>query len=115
MPRWATSNADIQHIADVTDNMPFGGVITVKPRGLNTTIPGVMIGARVGNNGGRVHPGAASGSGPWAYHGEVTIRTLEGHTHDIDLLDIDKMERASDEITDEFVKAGLIERKSWPK
>lgn len=114
MPRWATTYQDIKHISDLTHDMPFGGVVLAKLRNMDVTVPAVMLGSNMGNNGGRPYGYTGDGRpGPWHYHAEVTLQMLNGQTQVFDLLDIERIDRASEEWVEKFKDAGLIRIVKW--
>ena len=99
MARWTSSHQEILHIANISQQMPIGGIVEIILQD-GTRIEGVIRRINQGNNGGQ---------GGWKYYGEVEIETKDNRRWVVDYLDIKSARNIwSDSKAKEYEDLGLI-------
>jgi len=99
MARWSETIAEVKHLAQISTQMPIGGIVLITLLD-GRAIEGVLRRENLGNN---------AGEGGWRYYGECEIETKDRRRLVIDFLDIKTVTSAWTESTAaEYERLGLI-------
>jgi hypothetical protein len=106
MARWATTNNEIEHIVNISNSIPPGGLAEITLSN-NQVIEGVITKRTQGNNAGR--------EGYWSYYGEIEFTTKDGDNLIIDFLDMSNIINIwSQQKAKEYEELGLIQIVDFP-
>lgn len=106
MTRFTQNNAEIMHLIDIQKNLPIGGILQINFRD-GTVFEGVARGANSGNNfqGGMLRP--------TAYRADISIQSIDGAIHVIDLLDVQSVINVWEQRKQAYIDAGLVTVVGW--
>lgn len=100
MPRWTTTLQEQVRIAEVSRDLPIGGLVEIELID-GGRLEGVLHRSNVGNN---------AGTGGWQYYGECEVQSKGGQRWVVDFLDIASVRNAwSEQLAAEYEELGLIE------